>query len=107
MPFGEPPATGGVEAALKTSKCLLNLHRGEEDEARQGDSCNIFKPQGNDTVKDAPDSQYSMWSGTTQRFGQLSPEYQELNDSQDLNDTQDLNDSQDLKDTQDRKTLGS
>ena len=29
MPLGEPPATGGVEAALKTIKCLLNLHRGE------------------------------------------------------------------------------
>ena len=29
MPHGEPPATGGVEAALKTIKCLLNLHRGE------------------------------------------------------------------------------
>ena len=29
MPLGEPPATGGVEAALKTIKCLLNRHRGE------------------------------------------------------------------------------
>ena len=29
MPLGEVPATGGVEAALKTMKCLLNLHRGE------------------------------------------------------------------------------
>ena len=29
MPLGEPPATGGVKAALKTIKCLLNLHRGE------------------------------------------------------------------------------
>ena len=29
MPPGEPPATGGEEAALKTIKCLLNLHRGE------------------------------------------------------------------------------
>ena len=29
MPLGEWPATGGVEAALKTITCLLNLHRGE------------------------------------------------------------------------------
>ena len=28
MPPGEPPATGGEEAALKTIKCQLNLHRG-------------------------------------------------------------------------------
>ena len=29
MPLGERPASDGVEAALKTVKCLLNAHRGE------------------------------------------------------------------------------
>ena len=29
MPRGERPASGGVDTAMMTIKCLLNVHRGE------------------------------------------------------------------------------